>query len=53
MDTTTRWLLAIVLVLVDLVAVVVPITAILVAYVLIDRPPWFYEWAERLYEGVE
>ncbi len=50
MDTNTRWLLAIVLVLVDLVAVVVPLTAILVAYVLIVRPPWFREWAERLYE---
>ena len=50
MDTQQRWLLAITLVLVDIVAVVVPLTALLAAYVLIERPPWFRQWVDRLYE---
>ncbi len=49
MDVQQRWLLAITLILVDTVAVVVPLTAILAAYVLVTRPPWFREWIEKLY----
>jgi len=42
-------MLAVLLVLVDLVAVVVPLTAIAAAYVVVTRPVWFREWAEKLY----
>ncbi len=49
MDAQQRWLLAILLVLIDLVAVVVPLTAIGAAYVLIARPPWFRRWVAELY----
>lgn len=49
MNSQERWLLAIILILIDVVAIFVPLTAILVAYLLIARPPWFREWAERLY----
>ncbi len=49
MDAQQRWLLAITLVLVDFVAVVVPLVALLAAYVLVTRPPWFRDWVENLY----
>ena len=49
MNAQERWLFAVALVLADIVAVFVPLTALLAAYVLITRPPWFREWAERLY----
>ena len=42
-------MLAVLLVLVDLVAVVVPLTAIAAAYVVVMRPAWFREWTEKLY----
>ncbi len=51
MSAQQRWLFAILLVLIDLVAVVVPLTAIAAAYVLIARPPWFRQWAAELYDG--
>ncbi len=51
MNAQQRWLLAILLVLIDLVAVVVPLTALLAAYVVIVRPPWFRQWAAELYDG--
>lgn len=50
MDVQQRWLLAITLVVADVVAVVVPLVAILAAHVLIARPPWFREWVEKLYQ---
>ncbi len=49
MDAQQRWLLAIALVVVDVVAIFVPLAAILAAYVLVTRPPWFREWVEDLY----
>ncbi len=49
MEAQQRWLVAITLILIDIVAVVVPLTAILAAYVLITRPPWFRWWVEELY----
>ncbi len=52
MDAQQRCLLAIGFVLVDVVAVVVPLVAILAAHVLITRPPWFREWVEKLYENI-
>ncbi len=49
MNAQQRWLYAIALVLVDVVAVFVPLAAILAAYVLVTRPPWFRDWVEELY----
>jgi hypothetical protein len=45
-----RVLLAVILVVVDLVAFALPLTALLAAYVILARPPWFKEWVRRLYE---
>ncbi len=42
-------MLATVLVLIDLVAVVVPLTAIAAAYVIVVRPVWFRDWTAKLY----
>ncbi len=49
MEAQQRWLLAVVLVLIDTVAVVIPLTAMFAAYVLVTRPPWFRQWLEDLY----
>jgi len=46
-----RVALAAVVVLVDLVLIVVPLTALVVGYVILARPPWFRAWVERLYQG--
>ena len=46
-----RWLLAVAVVVVDLVIVIVPLAALLAAFVLIARPPWFRAWLEELYRG--
>ncbi len=51
MTSQERWLLAVVLVLVDVVAVVVPLTALAAAWVVVARPPWFRAWIDRLYAG--
>ncbi len=51
MDVQQRWLLAITLVLADVVAVFIPLTAITAAYVLITRPPWFREWVAKIYQS--
>ncbi len=50
MDVQQRWLLAIGIVVADVVAVVVPLAALIAAHVLITRPPWFREWVEKIYE---
>ena len=49
MNVQQRWLYAIALVLVDIVAVFVPLAAILGAYVLVTRPPWFRDLVDDLY----
>ena len=51
MDAQERWLLAVALVVIDAVAIVVPLVALFAAYVLIARPPWFRAWVEKLYAG--
>ncbi len=51
MRSVERIVLAVAVVVVDLVAVFVPLTAILAAWILLTRPPWFKSWVERLYEG--
>ena len=49
MNAQERWLLAILVVLADAVAIVVPLTALAAAYVIVVRPPWFREWVAKLY----
>ncbi len=52
MRLTHRLVLALLIVVVDTAAFVVPLTAMLLAYVLLARPAWFREWVDRLYRGV-
>lgn len=49
MSVQKRWLLALAVVLLDLVAVVVPLAALFIAYVLIERPPEIARWIQNLY----
>lgn len=51
MRRADRWLLAGAVVLLDLVVVVVPVAALVAAYVLVVRPPWFRAWVDDLYGG--
>lgn len=46
-----RWLLAAVLILLDLLVFVLPLTGLFAAYLLIARPAWFREWIDTLYES--
>ena len=48
MTITQRVLLAAGIVLIDLVAVVLPLTAILAGYVIVFNPPWFKAFVKRL-----
>ena len=48
MTMAQRILLALGIVLVDLAAFVLPLTALLVAYVIIVNPPWFKVFVQRL-----
>ncbi len=48
MTMTQRVLLAAVIVLVDLAAVFLPLTAIFLAYVFVFNPPWFRDMINRL-----
>ena len=51
MRATDRWLLALVLVVIDLVIFAVPLTGLFAAYILLVRPPWFRAWVEDLYHS--
>ena len=51
MRRTDRWILALVLVLIDLVIFAIPLTGLFAAYILIFRPPWFRLWVEDLYRS--
>jgi hypothetical protein len=46
-----RWLLALLLVVIDLVIFAVPLTGLFAAYILLVRPPWFRTWVEDLYRS--
>ena len=48
MTMTQRVLLAVVIVLVDLVAFFLPLSAIFLAYVFVFNPPWFRDLINRL-----
>ncbi len=47
-----RYLFAVVLILVDLVIFMLPLTGLLAGYLLIARPLWFRRWVEELYESL-
>ena len=49
MHLTERLIWALLIVIVDAAAFAVPLAALLIAYVLLARPPWFRDWVERLY----
>lgn len=49
MRLADRVLWALLVVGVDAVAFAIPLSAILLAYVLLARPPWFRDWVEQLY----
>ena len=48
MKMMQRVLLASTILLVDLVAVIVPLTALIMAYVIVFNPPWFKAFMESL-----
>jgi hypothetical protein len=49
MRLAERLVWALLIVVVDTAAFAVPLAALLLAYVLLARPPWFRDWAEQLY----
>ena len=49
MRLAERLIWALLIVIVDAAAFAVPLAALLIAYVLLARPPWFRDWVERLY----
>ncbi len=50
MRFTERLIWALLIVIVDAAAFAVPLAALLIAYVLLTRPPWCRNWVERLYD---
>lgn len=51
MTSNDRWMLAIVIVLVDLVLFALPLTGLFAAYVLVARPTWLRTWVTELYDS--
>jgi hypothetical protein len=49
MRLANRLVFAFIIVIADTLAFAIPLTALLIAYVLLARPPWFRDWVERLY----
>ena len=49
MSTHQRVLLAVAVVLIDLSLFVLPLTGLFAAYILLARPPWFFDWMNELY----
>jgi hypothetical protein len=47
-----RWFLALAIVVLDVVIVVVPITALTVAFLIVARPAWLRRWIDELYAGL-
>ena len=37
------------IVIADLLIIVVPVMALVLAYVVVARPAWFKEWVEKIY----
>ena len=44
-----RLVLAAAIVLIDALVFVIPMAGLLVAYVIVARPPWFRRWVDELY----
>lgn len=51
MKTSERVLLAVTVVLVDVAIFFVPVAAVVAAYVILARPPWFRRWVDELYRA--
>jgi hypothetical protein len=47
-----RMFLALAILIFDFVVFFLPVAAILGAYVLMFRPPWFAEWVARVYRNL-
>ncbi len=52
MRLSHRLVLALLIVLLDTAVFLIPLAAVLIAYILLARPPWFRDWVDRLYRGV-
>lgn len=52
MRLSHRLVLALLIVLVDTAAFLIPLAAVLLAYILLARPAWFRDLVDRLYRGV-
>ena len=52
MRLAERLVWAFIIVILDAAAFALPVAALLLAYVLLARPPWFRDWVERLYGEV-
>lgn len=50
-SVSERVVLAVIILLIDALIFVVPITGLFVAYILLVRPPWFRAWVRQLYQG--
>lgn len=50
MNANQRLLLAIGIVLIDIFTIGIPLTAFFAAYVILQRPLWFRQWIDKLYE---
>jgi hypothetical protein len=50
MSAPGRLALAAAIVVVDLALFAVPLVALVAAYVIVARPPWFRDWVRRLYD---
>lgn len=44
-----RLVWAFIIVIADTLAFAIPLAALLLAYVLLARPPWFRDWVEKIY----
>lgn len=51
MKPTERILWAVLILAIDLVAFVIPLTAFVAVYVLLARPAWFKGFVSKLYEA--
>ena len=51
MTATERIIYALLILLFDFVVFFLPLAAVLIAYVLLVRPPWFPEWVAKIYRN--
>jgi len=50
MSQANRILLVVILLLVDLLIFMLPVSALFASYVILARPPWFRDWVNELYD---